>query len=100
MASKTGTVYLLASQRNGTLYLGVTSDLVQRVRQHKEGHFPGFTEKYGVARLVWFETHPRVADAIVREKQVKKWRRAWKLELIEESNPGWLDLYERVVHGG
>ena len=100
MATKTGTVYLLASQRNGTLYLGVTSDLVSRVRQHKEGATPGFSKRYGVDRLVWFEEHPRVADAIVREKQLKKWRRAWKLELIEASNPGWLDLYERVVHGG
>ena len=100
MKPKTSIVYLLASQRNGTLYLGVTSDLVKRVRQHKEGHYPGFTEKYGVAQLVWFEMHSRIADAVVREKQIKKWRRAWKVELIEESNPGWLDLYERVVHRG
>ncbi len=99
MAAKTGTVYLLASQRNGTLYLGVTSDLVRRVREHKEGTYPGFSQRYGVDRLVWFEEHPRIADAIVREKQLKKWRRAWKLELIEASNPGWQDLYERVVHG-
>ena len=100
IAQKTGTVYLLASQRNGTLYLGVTSDLARRVRQHKEGATPGFSSRYGVTHLVWFEGHPSVADAIVREKQIKKWRRAWKVELIEAGNPGWLDLYERVVHGG
>ncbi len=100
MSLKTATVYFLASQRNGTLYLGVTSDLVRRVRQHKEGAHPGFTTRYGVSQLVWFEHHSGIAEAIVREKQLKKWRRAWKLELIEASNPGWLDLYERVVHGG
>lgn len=100
MATRTGSVYLLASQRNGTLYIGVTSDLVARVRRHKEGATPGFASRYGVHRLVWFEEHPSIADAILREKQLKKWRRAWKLELIEASNPGWLDLYERVVHGG
>ncbi len=91
MAFKTGAVYLLASKRNGTLYLGVTSNLVGRIRQHKEGTTPGFTTRYGVCRLVWFEEHPSIADAIVREKQLKKWRRAWKLELIEATNPGWLD---------
>ena len=100
MATRTGTVYLLASQRNGTLYLGVTSDLVGRVRQHRQGATPGFATRYGVHRLVWFEEHPRIVDAIAREKQLKKWRRAWKLELIEAANPGWVDLYERVVHGG
>ncbi len=100
MAAKTGTVYLLASERNGTLYLGVTGDLVGRISKHKEGATRGFSKRYGVDRLVWLEEHPRIADAIVREKQIKTWRRAWKLELIEASNPGWLDLYERVVHGG
>ena len=99
MRPKTGTVYLLASRRNGTRYLGVTSDLVGRVRQHKEGTFQGFTKRYGVHRLVWFEEHASIRDAIVREKQLKKWRRAWKLELIEATNPDWLDLYEQVVHG-
>ena len=98
--TKAGTVYLLASQRNGTLYLGVTNHLVRRVRQHKEGVLPGFSKRYGVTQLVWFEEHPRIVDAIVREKQIKKWRRAWKVELIEEANPGWLDLYGRLVHGG
>ncbi len=100
MTRKTGTVYLLASQRNGTLYLGVTSDLVGRIRQHKEGTHPGFSKRYGVTALVWFEQHAGIADAIAREKQLKKWRREWKLQLIEETNPGWMDLYERVVHGG
>ena len=100
MTTRTGTVYLLASQRNGTLYLGVTSDLVGRVRQHRQGSTPGFATRYGVRRLVWFEEHPRITDAIAREKQLKKWRRAWKLELVEAANPGWVDLYERVVHGG
>ena len=100
MATRTGVVYLLASQRNGTLYLGVTSDLVGRIRQHRQGATPGFASRYEVTRLVWFEEHPRVVNAIVREKQIKKWRRAWKLDLIEATNPGWLDLYERVVHGG
>ena len=100
MAPKSGTVYLLASGRNGTLYLGVTSDLAGRIRQHKEATTPGFSSRYGVSRLVWFETHARIVDAIMREKQVKKWRRAWKVDLIEAANPGWLDLYERVAHGG
>ena len=100
MASKSGTVYLLASARNGTLYLGVTSNLAGRIRQHKEGATPGFSSRYGVSRLVWFETHARIVDAIAREKQLKKWRRAWKLELIEAANPGWPDLYDRVAHSG
>ena len=94
---KTGTVYILASQRNGTLYVGVTSDLAARVRQHKEGTFEGFTKAYGVHRLVYAETHDRLTDAIVREKQIKKWRRAWKLDLIERANPRWDDLYASIV---
>ncbi len=97
--TKKGYVYLLASQRNGTLYLGVTSDLVRRVREHKEGAHEGFSKEHGVHRLVWFEQHPRIMDAIEREKRVKKWRRAWKLELIEKENPRWVDLYEALVHG-
>jgi putative endonuclease len=80
-------VYLLASQRNGTLYLGVTRDLVRRVYQHKTKATPGFTSKYGVQKLVWFETYDDPVTAIAREKEVKKWRRAWKLRLIEEANP-------------
>ena len=100
MNDKRGYVYLLTSERNGTLYLGVTSDLVRRIREHKEGAHEGTSKRYGVTRLVWFEEHSRVVDAIAREKQIKKWRRAWKLELIEESNPGWRDLYEALVFGG
>ena len=88
------TVYLLASRRNGTLYLGVTSDLAARIYQHREGVLPGFTRDYGVKRLVWFEQHATVDEAILREKRIKKWRRAWKLELIEQGNPNWRDLAE------
>lgn len=100
MDTRRSFVYLLASGRNGTLYVGVTSDLVGRVRQHKEGATPGFSSRYGVCRLVYAERHARILDAIVREKQIKKWRRAWKLELIERDNPRWEDLYEAYLHGG
>ena len=86
-------VYLLASRRHGTLYLGVTSDLMRRVHQHKTQSLPGFTPQYGVDRLVWFEAYDDPADAIAREKQLKKWRRDWKIRLIEEQNPDWHDLY-------
>ena len=88
-----GYVYLLASQRNGTLYTGVTSDLVRRVAQHRSGSDSGFTSTYGVTRLVYVEAHADIRDAIRREKQIKKWRRAWKLRLIEADNPAWRDLY-------
>jgi putative endonuclease len=87
-------VYILASQRNGTLYVGVTNDLARRVWEHQEGLTPGFTSKYGVVRLVWYEEYPDISDAITREKRLKRWRREWKLRLIEEHNPQWLDLYE------
>ena len=87
-------VYIMASKRNGTLYTGVTSDLVHRVYQHKQGLAEGFSSKYGVHRLVYFEVHGAVAKAIGREKQIKKWRRAWKIRLIEEGNPTWEDLYD------
>ena len=86
-------VYLLASQCNGTLYIGVTSNLIQRVWQHKEGLVPGFTLRYGVKTLVWYEMHETMISAITREKALKSWQRAWKLKLIEESNPTWADLY-------
>lgn len=89
------TVYILASQRNGTLYTGVTSNLLPRIGQHREGTLGGFTAQYGIHRLVWFEVHEAMESAIVREKQIKKWRRAWKLELIEANNPRWLDLAEQ-----
>ena len=91
---KGGFVYIMASSRNGTLYTGVTSDLPLRVAQHKEGTFGGFTEKYGCKMLVWFERHDEIEPAIVREKQIKEWKRLWKLRLIEELNPDWDDLYD------
>jgi len=90
-------VYLLASQRNGTLYVGVTSDLIKRVYQHKNNLADGFTQKYGVHTLVWFEQHETMESAITREKQIKKWNRDWKLQLIEESNSAWRDLYEDIL---
>ena len=90
-------VYILASKRNGTLYTGVTSDLVQRVWQHKNGVVEGFTKRYGVHLLVWFEIHETMASAITREKAIKEWKRAWKLELIEKENPDWRDLYEDLL---
>lgn len=86
-------VYILASQRNGTLYIGVTSDFIARISEHKQDLLPGFTKQYGVHRLVYIEFHVDMASAIRREKQIKRWRRSWKIELIEKSNPGWLDLY-------
>ncbi|MCB2073442.1 MAG: GIY-YIG nuclease family protein [Novosphingobium sp.] len=88
------TVYLLASSRNGTLYVGVTSDLMGRIHNHREGLLPGFTRDYGVRMLVWFEQHATMESAILREKRIKKWNRAWKLELIEKDNPDWRDLAE------
>ena len=90
-------VYILSSQRNGTLYIGVTSDLVQRVWQHKNDFVEGFTKRYGVHNLVWYEIHATMESAIAREKALKKWNRAWKLELIEKSNPTWKDLYSEIV---
>ena len=87
-------VYLLASRRNGTLYVGVTSNLPSRVHQHRHGLLPGFTKEYGVRLLVWFEQHSTMEEAIIREKRIKKWNRAWKLELIEAGNPHWRDLAE------
>ncbi len=90
-------VYLLASKRNGTLYIGVTSNLPARVWQHRNDQIDGFTKKYRVHRLVYFELHEEMTAAIRREKQLKKWRRAWKIELIEKSNPEWRDLYEEIV---
>ena len=86
----------MASKRNGTLYIGVTSDLPGRVWQHREGTFDGFTKQYGCKMLVWFAAFDRVEDAIRREKQMKEWKRAWKLRAIEETNPGWNDLFESI----
>jgi len=89
-------VYIMASRRNGTLYIGVTSNLVQRVWNHKQGLAEGFTSKYSVKMLVYFEPHETAESAITREKQLKKWERAWKMRLIEESNPEWRDLYSTI----
>ena len=85
-------VYILASRRNGTLYIGMTDDLVRRVWEHRIGAVPGFTRKYGVKMLVWYEQHETRETAFHRERQIKKWNRAWKLQLIERSNPTWKDL--------
>ena len=90
-------VYILASQRNGTLYIGVTSNLVQRIWQHKNDLVEGFTEKYGVHSLVYFELLDDMPNAIAREKQMKKWNRAWKLSLIEKQNPTWQDLWPTIL---
>jgi putative endonuclease len=94
---KQACVYLLASKRNGTLYVGVTSDLVQRVWQHKNDLTEGFTKRYGVHTLVWYEECGTMEAAISREKAIKEWKRAWKIRLIEKSNPDWDDLYEELV---
>ncbi|MEZ0306987.1 MAG: GIY-YIG nuclease family protein [Ramlibacter sp.] len=90
-------VYLMASRKNGTLYAGVTSNLVQRVYQHKKGELKGFTDRYRVHDLVWFEGTPSIETAIQREKQIKNWKREWKVALIEKGNPQWKDLYETLL---
>lgn len=90
---RTGFVYIMASKRNGTLYVGVTNNLAERVTQHKEGRGSAFVKKYNVTMLVWFEEWPLVSDAIQREASLKRWPRKWKLELIEKVNPEWRDLY-------
>ncbi len=89
-------VYILASQRNGTLYIGSTDDLARRVWEHKEKVRPGFTDKYGVTRLVWYEVHDLRETAFQRERRMKKWNRLWKIELIEQMKPGWHDLYDTL----
>lgn len=94
---KGGSVYVLASGRNGTLYIGVTSDLPGRMYEHRQGVIPGFTKSYDVNRLVWYEHHLRIEDAIQREKSLKRWLRKWKLELIERSNPDWHDLFPEML---
>ncbi len=92
-------VYILASAKNGTLYVGVTNNVVARTAQHREGSTGGFTKRYGVMRLVWFETHTSIDAAIHREKQIKRWRRAWKIALFSEINPEWDDLYPELAKG-
>ena len=95
--NKQPAVYILASKRNGTLYIGVTSDLVKRIWEHKNNMVEGFTKRYNVHRLVWYELHESMETAITREKRLKEWKRKWKLELIESSNPKWQDFYHRIV---
>jgi putative endonuclease len=90
-------VYLLSSRKHGTLYLGVTNDIVRRAYQHKQKMLPGFSAKYGVDHLVWYEAFSDVTEAISREKEIKKWRRDWKIALIEADNPDWDDLYDRIA---
>jgi len=94
---KSPAVYILASQRNGTLYIGVTSDLVKRVWQHREGLVDGFTKQYGVKMLVWYEQHETMDSAISKEKAMKKWLRQWKLSTIEQNNPDWVDLWAEIT---
>ncbi|MCB0204609.1 MAG: GIY-YIG nuclease family protein [Caldilineae bacterium] len=95
--TKQPAVYILASKRNGTLYIGVTSDLIKRVWQHRNDEVDGFTKQYQVHTLVYFELHNTMMDAIRREKQIKKWYRAWKIRLIEEENPEWRDLWFEIT---
>jgi putative endonuclease len=90
-------VYILASRLGGTIYIGVTNDLVRRVGEHRQKTVPGFTKRYGVARLVYFEEYGDIRDAIAREKQLKRWNRAWKVRLIEERNTNWDDLYPPMM---
>lgn len=93
-------VYMLASGPYGTLYIGVTNDLLRRVSEHREGLVPGFTRRYGVKHLVWHEQHADIRDAIAREKLLKRWRRDWKIALLEAENPHWIDLYPALVGNG
>lgn len=91
-------VYIMANERNGTLYIGVTSKLVARAHQHREGLVEGFSKKYGCKLLVWYEQHEQMHTALARAKELKKWRRAWKLALIEKANPQWRDCYEDFIN--
>lgn len=93
-------VYLLANGRNGTLYTRVTSDLVKRIWQHKNKQADGFTKRYGIDVLVWYELHEDMKSAIAREKAIKEWKRSWKIELNEKTNPDWMDLYPGIVGNG
>jgi len=90
-------VYILASQIGGTLYVGVTNNLIRRIYEHRQGLVDGFTKRYGVHRLVYFEQFDDIEQAILREKRLKNWKRAWKIQLIEENNPNWDDLYPRIA---
>ncbi|WP_377299360.1 GIY-YIG nuclease family protein [Rhizobium sp. SGZ-381] len=92
----TGYVYIITNQRNGTLYIGVTSDIARRIWEHREGLNDGFATKYGCRMLVWYEEHDRIETAIQREKSLKRWYRKWKIQLIESMNPDWRDLYPEL----
>jgi len=94
---KPGFVYIMASRLNGTIYVGVTSDLVKRGWEHRKGLSPGFTREHGCTLLVWYEAHADLQDARQRERRIKKWKRAWKLRLIEQDNPDWLDRYPTLL---
>jgi putative endonuclease len=94
---KSSYVYILASGLNGTLYIGVTSNLIKRIWEHREGVVEGFSKQYGVKHLVWYEVHSEIVEAIRREKQIKKWNRRWKIELIQKDNPRWRDLYADIT---
>lgn len=94
---KIGYVYILTNKRNGTLYTGITSNLTQRVWQHKQHLVQGFTKKYDTTMLVYFEQHSEIKEAILREKQIKTWQRQWKINLIEKDNPEWVDLYNSII---
>ena len=96
MENKYPAVYILASERNGTLYIGVTSNLVKRIWEHRNHVAPGFTDRYGVSMLVFYEAHACMESAIRREKLLKKWKRDWKVRLIEEGNPQWRDLWSEI----
>lgn len=96
MRKKVPCVYIMASRPYGTLYVGVTSNLMQRVWRHRTGYFEGFTKRYGVKLLVWYEIHGTMIEAITREKRLKEWQRTWKIKLVEGSNPDWRDLYSEL----
>ena len=97
MFNKIYYIYILASQRNGTLYIGITNDLIRRVKEHRKGSIEGFTKEYNVHILVYHEQTENIESAITREKQLKKWKRDWKIRLIEEKNPQWRDLYKDLL---
>ena len=97
MMIKQPAVYILTNERNGTLYIGVTSDLVKRIWEHKNNLVEGFMKRYSVHHLVWYELHENMNSAIEREKNLKEWKRAWKIKLIEEDNPKWSDLYNSIL---
>ena len=97
LQSMTYFVYILASQRNGTLYVGVTNNLARRIHEHREKIIEGFTSQYNVTKLVWFDQTDSIEEAISHEKRLKRWQRAWKIALIEKTNPSWNDLYEGIL---